>query len=132
MSRPITLNMRNRALAATVQAWVVAGTDARICSVQVMECCRKRRKVILGGLAVLTLHSTLERDLQWLIRYGIALIVLVGVGIRVLDQGHVGLMLPGWCCMVIARSYARYGSGTNALSGSTHDVALQPLQEPEQ
>jgi hypothetical protein len=91
MARPIALDMRNCTLAATVQAGVVARANARVGRIQVMECCRKRREVVLRRLAVLALCGTCRQALRRLGSYSLATIGVVRVGVWVWDQGHCRL-----------------------------------------
>jgi predicted lysophospholipase L1 biosynthesis ABC-type transport system permease subunit len=97
MAWPVALDMRDGTLAAAVQAGVVARADARVCRVEIVECCGKRRQVVLGRLAVPTLERT-----PWWARYqlgfsSVGLIVLARVRVWILDQGHCrsGTVLSG-------------------------------------
>lgn len=80
-----------------MKAWVIAGADARVHSIKIMECCRKRRQ--LG--AALALHGALHRHIGLTIatRLDVGLVVdslILLVGVWVGHQGHDRAWLGGW------------------------------------
>lgn len=59
MAWPITFHMRDCPLTAAMQAGIIACADARIRGVEVVECCRERRQVVVAALATFALQQNL-------------------------------------------------------------------------